>query len=103
LTEVIFFVRGNGCGKSTVLKLLTGLYVPDKGAVILDGKRVSKGRYIDYRENFSAIFSDFHLCDKFYGLEPVDRDRVRALLKLSRTNRLFSMLQYTLVLSGGQG
>ena len=34
--ETTFIVGGNGSGKSTFLKLLTGLYPPKKGLITLD-------------------------------------------------------------------
>lgn len=80
--EVLFIVGGNGSGKSTVLKLLTGLYYPlEGGRILLDGKVVPKEDYQAYRELFSIIFTDFHLFRKLYGLESVDEGRVKELLK----------------------
>jgi len=35
--ELVFVVGGNGSGKSTFVKLLTGLYPPDLGAIRLEG------------------------------------------------------------------
>ncbi|SCA54805.1 conserved membrane hypothetical protein [Candidatus Terasakiella magnetica] len=34
--EVLALVGGNGCGKSTVLKLLLGMYIPQAGSIRLD-------------------------------------------------------------------
>jgi len=38
--EVIALVGENGAGKSTVVKILTGIYQPDAGEIHLDGKRL---------------------------------------------------------------
>jgi len=39
--EVIFVTGGNGSGKSTFIKLLTGLYHPIRGRVTIDGVDIS--------------------------------------------------------------
>ncbi|KWN05589.1 hypothetical protein WT83_28920 [Burkholderia territorii] len=60
--EVVFITGGNGAGKSTFLKLVTGLYIPTAGQIIASGRSVSTyGERDAYRQKFSAIFSDFHL------------------------------------------
>ena len=38
--EVLALLGENGAGKSTCVKLLTGLYHPDAGSVVLDGEPV---------------------------------------------------------------
>jgi putative ATP-binding cassette transporter len=79
--EIVLIVGGNGSGKSTFLKLLTGLYTPERGALYLDRHDVARiGRH-DYRELFSAIFSDYHLFDRLYGLADVDDRQVREYLE----------------------
>ncbi|KXO07552.1 putative ATP-binding component of a transport system [Moritella sp. JT01] len=59
--QLIFIIGGNGSGKSTFARLLTGLYRPQKGEVIIDGKPVSITSWHEYRTLFSAVFTDFHL------------------------------------------
>jgi putative ATP-binding cassette transporter len=59
--ELVFFIGGNGSGKTTLAKVLTGLYPPDGGEILLDGKPVTEENLDDYRQMFSAVFSDFHL------------------------------------------
>jgi len=80
--ETIFIVGGNGSGKTTFLKVLTGLYRPDAGLMRIDDRPVEDYGYAAYRELFSAIFSDYHLFDRLYGLGRVDEARVTRLLKL---------------------
>ncbi|HEY0968273.1 MAG TPA: cyclic peptide export ABC transporter [Opitutaceae bacterium] len=79
--EVVFIVGGNGSGKSTFLKLLTGLYAPQQGTLKVDGLRLQPAHYPAYRELYSVIFTDFHLFDRLYGLSEVDEKRVAQLLQ----------------------
>jgi putative pyoverdin transport system ATP-binding/permease protein len=78
--EVIFLVGGNGCGKSTLLKLLAGLYVPSSGSIKVDNRLLHNSNIQPYRELFAAIFGDFHLFDRLYGMENVDYERVASLI-----------------------
>jgi putative pyoverdin transport system ATP-binding/permease protein len=81
--EIIFLIGGNGCGKTTLLKALTMLYNKlQAGSIFVDDKLVDNSNYLEYRELYSAIFYDFHLFDKLYGLENIDAKRVNDLLKL---------------------
>lgn len=79
--EIVFFVGGNGCGKTTLMKMLTGLYHADAGKLFVDEEWIDSTAMQDYRELFSPIFSDFHLFDRLYGQEGVPAERVMALLK----------------------
>lgn len=79
--EVLFIVGGNGGGKSTFLKLLTGLYVPRAGSIRLDDYVLDQGSRPSYRELFSIVFSDFFLFERLYGLEDIDPERVKALIR----------------------
>lgn len=78
--EVVFLIGGNGSGKSTVMRLMTGLYRPDEGEIAVDGVPVVGNEVAGLRELFSAIFVDFHLFDQLYGLEWVDPQEVRRLI-----------------------
>ena len=59
--EVNILVGGNGSGKTSLAKLLSGLYRPESGEIYLDGKVVSEAEQDNYRQLFTAVFSDFHL------------------------------------------
>jgi len=62
-SQITFLVGGNGSGKTSLAKLLVGLYRPEKGHILLNGERVDDLSRDRYRQSFSAIFSDFHLFD----------------------------------------
>lgn len=79
--EILFIQGGNGGGKSTLLKLLTGLYQPDRGGIYVNGERLVPSQYHRYRNLFSIIFTDFHLFDRLYGQQRIDVERLERLLR----------------------
>ncbi|MBD6615685.1 cyclic peptide export ABC transporter [Komarekiella sp. 'clone 1'] len=66
--NVIFIIGGNGSGKSSLAKLITGLYVPESGEILLDGKPITENNREQYRQLFSTVFSDFYLFERFFGI-----------------------------------
>lgn len=72
--ELVFLVGGNGSGKSTLAKIITGLYVPEAGEIRFDGNLVTNQNRDDYRQLFSAVFSDFFLFKNLLGLGSGDLD-----------------------------
>lgn len=61
--DTVFIVGENGCGKTTLIKLLLGLYVPQAGEVLLDGEPVDAAGRDDYRQSFTTVFADYYLFD----------------------------------------
>ncbi|HFE36850.1 MAG TPA: cyclic peptide export ABC transporter [Gammaproteobacteria bacterium] len=78
--EVVFIVGGNGSGKTTLVKLLAGLYLPSGGELRINGKPLAIHDYQAYREMFSAIFGDFHLFKRLYGMEDLNQAVLHDLL-----------------------
>ncbi|MFH0729438.1 MAG: cyclic peptide export ABC transporter [Pseudomonadota bacterium] len=78
--EIVFFVGGNGSGKTTLVKLIAGLYYPQRGMLYLDDIPINMANYDYYRNFFGIIFSDFHLFDRLYGIVNVDENRLNTLL-----------------------
>jgi putative ATP-binding cassette transporter len=103
--DLIFITGGNGSGKSTFLRVLAGLYPPDSGEILLDGVRVSDDTRDAYRGLMSAIFSDYHLFERLYGIPEPDQAEVLRLLRqfrLEDRTGLSGGAFRTLDLSGGQ-
>ena len=103
--ELVFISGGNGSGKSTFLKVLAGLYEPNAGEITLDGVPVTDRTRETYRALISAIFSDYHLFQRLYGIrdpDPAEVDRLLAQFRLLDKTRLTDGEFRTLDLSGGQ-
>jgi putative pyoverdin transport system ATP-binding/permease protein len=106
--ELTFLVGGNGSGKTTLAKLLVGLYTSENAEIRLDGNLITDANRTQYRQLFSAVFSDFYLFESLLGITTVDNDldgRANALLaklhldhKVKIVNGVFS----TQALSQGQ-
>jgi putative ATP-binding cassette transporter len=78
--EVVFIYGGNGSGKSTFLKVLTGLYPPQSGTMSINRTVFTPDEAAWYRSHFTAVFSDYHLFDRLYGMKGISAARVRELL-----------------------
>ncbi len=65
--ETVFLIGGNGSGKSTFTRLLTGLYSPQTGHILMDGQTLTEAQRPAYRTLFSTVFSDFHLFHRLLG------------------------------------
>jgi ATP-binding cassette subfamily B protein len=57
--EAVALVGENGAGKTTVVKLLTRLYDPDEGRILLDGVDLREYDVDDLWSNVGVIFQDF--------------------------------------------
>ncbi len=103
--ELVFITGGNGSGKSTFLRVLSGLYPPDSGEILLDGRPVTDAHRDEYRGLMSAIFFDYHLFQRLYGIpdaDPADVGRLLTQFRLADKTSLTNGEFRTLDLSGGQ-
>lgn len=103
--ELVFITGGNGSGKSTFLKVLAGLYTPDSGSITLDGAGVNDLTRDNYRSLIAAIFVDYHLFRRLYGIadpDPNEVDRLLTEFRLRDKTRLVQGEFSTLDLSSGQ-
>lgn len=103
--ELVFLTGGNGSGKSTFLRVLSGLYPPDSGEVLLDGMRINSHTRDAYRGLIAGIFFDYHLFKKLYGIHDADPEDIERLLRQFRLEEKTGITNgefRTLDLSGGQ-
>ena len=59
--ETLGIVGENGAGKTTFVKLLTRLYDPTEGEILLDGVDIRTLDYDSYLSLFSTVFQDYQL------------------------------------------
>jgi simple sugar transport system ATP-binding protein len=60
--EVHCLAGENGCGKSTLIKVLSGVHIPDSGEIYINGKRIKSLSPIDaINEGIQVIYQDFSI------------------------------------------
>ncbi len=57
--ETMALVGRNGAGKTTIVKLLTRLYDPDSGQILIDGVDIREYDPADLRREIGVIFQDY--------------------------------------------
>ncbi len=57
--EVTALVGANGAGKSTLVKLLTRMYDPDTGTILLDGAPLDEYDLAAWRRRIAVVYQDF--------------------------------------------
>ena len=96
--RITALIGPNGCGKSTLIKLLDGEEIPTKGKVEVTGINVGKLKHSKvplYRRNIGVVFQDFRLLERktvfeniAFALEVINvpkekiRKRVREVMNL---------------------
>lgn len=80
--EIIFITGANGSGKTTALRLLTGLYPLKDGSILIDGQAISNPPPQSYRNLFATVFADYHIFAKAYGLDDEGYTRLERSLNL---------------------
>ncbi|GAB3230122.1 MULTISPECIES: ATP-binding cassette domain-containing protein [Psychrobacter] len=73
--DVVFLIGANGSGKSTLAKIITGIFTPTTGAVTIDKQPVNSQNNADYRQLYSAIFSDQHIFKQLIGRQGRQPDK----------------------------
>ena len=79
--EVFALLGENGAGKSTLMSMLFGMYEPDRGEILIDGKQVAFHSSTDAAaHNIGMVHQHFKLVDNYtiaenivLGIEPMKR------------------------------
>lgn len=85
LDENLAVVGENGSGKTTFIKLMLGLYKPEKGMITLNGKDIQEYETGAYLNLFSAVFQDYciypiSLMENIVFQEFLDMERLGTIL-----------------------
>jgi ABC-type bacteriocin/lantibiotic exporter with double-glycine peptidase domain len=59
--DIVLLKGHNGSGKTTITKLFTGLYLPDKGEILINGKSINKISKKDLRNRIGIVTQDVFL------------------------------------------
>ena len=120
--EKIALVGNNGAGKTTIVKLLCGLYPPTSGEILIDGKSINDIGVEKYQDMISVLFQDtspiaLSIAENVCGCEPQDADKkkleeclkkaglldkVNTLAKKEETYITQTLDEKGVVLSGGE-
>lgn len=53
--KVYALVGSSGCGKTTIMKLLMGLYEPENGDIVISNKKLSESTLKEFRDNIAYV------------------------------------------------
>lgn len=112
--EFVTIVGSSGCGKTTVLKLINGLLVPDAGRIIIQGKDIAQEdqtllrRRIGYVIQGIGLFPHMNIKDNIsYVPKLIKMDRAEIDMRVTELMELIGLepeilKRYPKQLSGGQ-
>ncbi|MDE6710194.1 MAG: ABC transporter ATP-binding protein/permease, partial [Oscillospiraceae bacterium] len=120
--ERLALVGLNGAGKTTIIKLMCGLYDPTEGEILLNGKPVNAYNRDEYFTLFSAVFQDINelpvsIAENISGesYERTDKEKLTKCMKQAglyekvmdlpekeKTHLVRSIYDDAIELSGGQ-
>ncbi len=98
--EIIALVGQNGCGKSTLVKLLLNMYKPDSGTVKVFGREYKDYKSSYVRSRVSVFFQDFYVFHQSLRMnvavgsikEISDEGKIRAAMKKGGAEKLIDKL-----------
>lgn len=82
--EKIAIVGTNGAGKSTIVKLVCGLFKPSKGKILVNGIDINSYDVNAYRKLISPVFQDYQvvacsILENVIGTDTKEEDKLRGI------------------------
>ncbi len=108
--EIFALLGGNGTGKSTMLRLLSGALQPDQGNILINGKKITKHSPKEYRQGLlgvvpqdaSALFTEKTLEKDLYTISN-GKNNITGLKEITSMLHLEPLLKrHPFDLSGGE-
>jgi putative ATP-binding cassette transporter len=86
--ETIFIIGGNGSGKSTFINILTGLYEPSEGEIVLN-KETNTNQSTATQNLIAAVFTDNHIFSHNYDDYSLERNKeYQELLRIMELDKV---------------
>jgi ATP-binding cassette subfamily B protein/ATP-binding cassette subfamily C protein len=94
--EKISIVGFNGSGKTTIVKLISRFYTPDRGEILWNGVNINEYNYDSFIKQISAVFQDFKLfaysISKNVDLEERNKEQIKdCLYQVGLKNKIESL------------
>ena len=98
--ETIGIVGRSGSGKSTIIDLIAGLILPDKGEILIDEKKVTDDNKFFWQKNISLVSQSIYLADSSikeniaFGIpyEEIDNKKINETIEKSQISDFINQL-----------
>ena len=95
LKKIIFIDGKSGVGKTTLLDLITGLYKPDKGLIILDNININNINLLKWRQQIGYVSQDPSLFDdtilnNLTLMKNYDEKKMQKILEITFSNNFIN-------------
>ena len=94
--EILALLGENGSGKTTLMNMLSGIYKPDSGSILIDGREVAINSPEDAKRlGIGMVHQHFKLVDVFSAADNIwlGDDKSGAVLKKERYETIREMAQ----------
>ena len=96
--ERLALVGENGAGKTTIVKLITRLYEPSSGQILLNGRDIQKYAYTAYQDLIATILQDakifpFTIAENIALESEIDPDKLSDIIERSGMDSIVDSLK----------